>query len=307
MPDASPQIREARLEDYAEIARLQSRNGLISRPYKEWSALWTENPAFLQAGGSWPIGWVLESRDEILGFIGNLPLAYSFRGHELRAATPYSWAVDLRYRAYSMGLLLRFVGQKELDLVVCATVNAAAERVYRACQFQRVPAGAWDTSAFWITGYRGFARSALRAASIPMPELLAYPRSATLFLRDAVSRGFQETSPGCTLELCPQFDVRFDDFWQQLRMENPDLLLADRNRKTLQWHFRSALAQGNAWILAASHNGRLVAYTVFDRQDSAQLALKRLRVADFQALRGFENTLRPALTAKPGGLGAVIF
>jgi len=195
-----------------------------------------------------------------------------------------------------MGLLLRFVGQKKLDLIVCATVNAAAEKVYRACQFLRVPAGEWDTSTFWITGYRGFAQSALRAASVPLPELLAYPLSATLFLRDVVSRGFEGTGEGCTLELCPRFDARFDDFWRQLRSENPELLLAVRSQETLQWHFHTALAQGNAWVLAASQDGRLVSYAVFDRQDNPALALKRLRVADFQALRGFENTLRPALS-----------
>src|SRR4029077_215146 len=82
---------------------------------------------------------------------------------------------------------------------------------------------------------------------------------------------------------------------RQLRMENPDLLLAVRSQETLQWHFRPALAQGNAWILAACQGGHLVSYAVFDRQDSPHLALKRLRVADFQALRGFENTLSPAL------------
>jgi len=38
-----------------------------------------------------------------------------------------------------------------------------------------------------------------------------------------------------------------------------------------------------------------VAYAVFDRQDNVPLALKRVRLVDFQALRGAEEALRPAL------------
>jgi hypothetical protein len=42
--------------------------------------------------------------------------------------------------------------------------------------------------------------------------------------------------------------------------------------------------------------GRLAAYAVFIRQDHPKLQLKRYRIADFQALRGFEGLLCPALT-----------
>lgn len=51
--------RAARFEDYQGIAALQARNGLKTRPYSAWSALWTENPAAVQSESRFPLGWVL--------------------------------------------------------------------------------------------------------------------------------------------------------------------------------------------------------------------------------------------------------
>jgi len=97
------------------------------------------------------------------------------------------------------------------------------------------------------------------------------------------------------IELCTDFDSRFDDFWEDLKYQNDNVLLADRTRETLQWHFRSALSRRRASILAVSKGSRLAAYAIFDRQDNHALGLRRVRFVDFQALNGSEDALRPAL------------
>lgn len=281
------------MEDYEKIAALQLRNGLSSRPYSIWSAMWTGNPACAGWGG--PIGWVLEDAGgEIGGYLGNLPLEYVFHGRTIRAATPYSWVVDPAFRVHSLELQKRFLKQRNVDLFVCATPNAIAEKILRALEFSRVTSGQWDTAGFWITGYLGFARSALRATSAPWPPALAYPVSAGLFLSDLFTGGRARGS-GEEFQLCAGFDSRFEEFWEELKGQNQGCLLAVRSRETLEWHFRPALDRKDVWILAASRGGRLVAYAIFDQQDHPALGLKRVRFTDFQALRGFEGLLRPAL------------
>jgi hypothetical protein len=285
--------RLAQFEDYPRIAALQTRNGLSTRSCAAWSALWAENPAYLQRPSDFPLGWVLEDRDgQVRGYLGNVLLAYEFRGRRVRAATPFSWVVDPGYRFHSLDLQRRFVSEQNVDLFVYTTPDAVTEKVLRAFSFSRVTVGQWDTAGFWITDYPGFARSVLR--SVSLPTSLAYPVSAGLFLADARRREPQDAS-GEKFELYREFDSRFDDFWQELHRENPQHLLAVRDQSTLAWHFRGAAARKDLWILTASRVGRMVAYAIFDRHDNPELQLKRVRFTDFQALRGFEELLRPAL------------
>jgi hypothetical protein len=84
--------------------------------------------------------------------------------------------------------------------------------------------------------------------------------------------------------VCAGFDARFDVFWQELRRRNPHLLLAVRNRETLEWHFRSLLLDQRLWIATIVDADRMLAYAVFDRSDKPAIGLKRVRLVDFQSL-----------------------
>jgi hypothetical protein len=129
-------------------------------------ALWRGNPVYEACAGQWPIGWVLEAENgEIVGSIGNLPLVYRFRGRELRVGSPIGWAVDPRYRGYSLLILDQFLKQKEIDLFICTTVGPQAEPVFSALGLSRVPVGQWQKSTFWITNYRRFSGAVLSQKS----------------------------------------------------------------------------------------------------------------------------------------------
>ena len=297
-PTRHPKLREASFEDYAQIAALQSRNGLTTRSREEWVALWIGNPVYEQRRSRWPVGWVLETEGgELVGFIGNLPVAYRYRGQDLVAATGVSWVVDSGYRGYSMGLMGCIMRRKDIDFTIATTVGANAEQGYRALGWSRVPVGAWDKSEFWITNYRGFSESVLRMKSIPLASALSYPAGAGLFLRDKIT-GPVIKANGSTLRIepCSQFDRRFDDFWTELQDQNKNVLLAVRSRETLDWHFQYSLRRENTWILAFSDGSRLSAYAIFNRQDNPKSQLKRVRLIDFQALGGFEGVLPLVLT-----------
>jgi hypothetical protein len=291
-------VRTATFEDYDQIAALQIRNDLPARAYEDWLTLWTGNPVYQQAGGQWPIGWVLETRGgDIVGSIGNIPLAYQLRGRELLAATSCAWVVDASYRSYSMLIMSCLMRQKDIDLFICTTVSSVSESSYRtAFQFSRVPVGTWDKSAFWITNHRGFSQSALTMKSIPLAKLMSDPVSAALFCWDGFrDSGLRVNSASSEIELCPDFDNRFDEFWEELKHQKDDALLAARARDTLAWHFRYSLMRQNVWILAASKGSRLIAYAIFDRPDNLAIGLKRIRLVDFQALNGGEKELGSAL------------
>src|SRR5258707_5903202 len=137
-----------------------------------------------------------------------------------------------------MLVLDRFMRQSDGDLIVSTTVSPRSEPALRVFEWSRAPIGTWDKSAFWITNYRGFAKIALGLKSVPFAEVVSYPVSAALLCRDKfkVLEG-QINGSNSEIELCPGFDSRFDDFWEELKRQNNNLLLASRNRETLALHF----------------------------------------------------------------------
>jgi hypothetical protein len=291
-------VRKASLADYEQIAALQIRNGLTQRSYEDWITLWQDNPVYQEWEAQWPIGWVLETESGgIVGWVGNIPSAYQFRKRRLYAATPWSWVVDGSHRGYGMLTLNRLLRQKHVDLFVCSSVSSASEPFTTRLRLSKVPVGAWNKSAFWITNYPGFARIALRMKSVPLAGAIAYPVSAALICWGWSSDGWiLDRSSISGIEVCSEFDSRFDDFWDELQRQNENVLLAVRTRETLAWHFRSALMQQGLWILVTHRSSRLTSYAAFDRQDNPGLGLQRIRLVDFQAHRGSEGALSSALS-----------
>src|SRR6266481_1784714 len=105
-PRRGPKLREARFEDYEQIAGLESRFGLAVKPYEEWVHLWQGNPLYRELKTDWPIGWVLENGDgKIVGSMGNIPLLYEFDGRGVIVASGRHWVADPAYRSLAILLL----------------------------------------------------------------------------------------------------------------------------------------------------------------------------------------------------------
>ncbi len=88
---ASTAVRPATFSDYPQIVSLESRYGLATKTYEEWSHLWLANPAFQQRP-DWTIGWVIEDRNQrVVGSVGNIPLEYTLDGARIRASSGLWW------------------------------------------------------------------------------------------------------------------------------------------------------------------------------------------------------------------------
>jgi hypothetical protein len=299
---AAPRFRKATFEDYGQIATLESHYGIRARSYEEWTHLWINNPAY-QELRDWPIGWVFENDcNEIVGHIANFPLSYEFAGRRLLAASSGDLVVDPRYRIYAFRLLGEFLGQTNVDLFVNTTANANTCKAHEAFRIPKVPVGAWDQTAFWITNYSGFLPIALASKRVPFARGLGTPLSAVMRLRKKFSSSrFKVTRNEFEFSPCEDFDNRFEAFWETLRQSRPSSLLATRSRGVLAWHFKYALAGKRLWIITATGSStvgassRMVAYAVFARSDNRRLGLKAVRLIDFQVLSERNDLLLPIL------------
>jgi hypothetical protein len=278
-------LRPATSEDHAQIAALQTRHGLEAESYEEWTHQWANNPAYAENLGHWPIGWVLETGDgEIVGYLGNIPLAYELDDRRLNVMTGRGWVTDRRYRVQSLGLLNESLRQKYADLFVYSSAGPSTSRVLEAYGLSRVPVGSWDKSVFWITNYTGVGASLLAMKMPAAPRIAAYPAGAALFIADQFRRRPHVFTIGPEVTTCSSFDERFDDFWHRLKTQRRNLLLAVRTREVLNWHFKFPLCNKTLWIATILDTGAIVAYAIFLRQDVSRLGLKRVRLIDCHSL-----------------------
>ena len=275
------EMREARFQDYAGIAALEASQGLVSKPADEWRRLWTGNPCYEEIGPRWPIGWVLEEGERIVGCLTNIPLFYSFRGRKLLVASGRGWAVDDRFRGYALRLLNEYFSQENVDLFLTNTVNGKAASAFGTFGSLQIPVGDWSRAAFAVTEHRGFAESALRIKGISPAHPLSYPAGVILSLKDRLTaKAIPRTN--IDISLTRDFDQRFDSFWEVLQNRS-EALVADRSRDALKWHFSASIDNDRLWVLTAARNGNIDAYAVFQRRDQPKYGLKRMRMVDFQA------------------------
>lgn len=233
---AAPELRQARLEDYQQIARLGLTHLLDVPSYEDWSALWLDNPVRARCGKDFPIGWVLVLPDgEMVGTMGTVRARYAFRGDDLVSAVSRAWFVAAPYRGFALQLMEEYLGQRGVDLFINNAVSAPAlESFAEFCD--RIPAGEWDCASYWRIG-----------GSVNLPK------TRGVFTIDSIDR----------------FDSRFDVFWEELVRLSPEKLIAERTCEALSWHFAAPMRKGRLWILTASRNGRLLAYCTLTRQDHA--------------------------------------
>jgi hypothetical protein len=244
---------------------------------------------------TWPIGWVLESGGNVVGFMGNVPFVYHFMGKPLVAAVPTSWIVDQPFRGYAALFADYFLNQETAELCLGTTANAEASQVMSTFGASRVPVGQWDRIGIWITDYAGFTSAWMTRRGIPrtvgravtLPILMS-----DLVRRIAAAAGRDDNEVTSLME----FDERFDVFWEQLKQENPGVLLLDRSSRALEWHFRSAIDESQLWIETASKDSRLVAYGIFRCYKDFRTGASRVVFVDFQALRGHGHQLTHILS-----------
>jgi hypothetical protein len=97
------------------------------------------------------------------------------------------------------------------------------------------------------------------------------------------------------VKACPGFDDRFDGLWEDLKRNNPHLLLGVRTREVLDWHFKNAALHNRLSIITVVDGPRLAAYAIFDRRDSPRYCLRRMRLVDFQSRDGSTVLLAPMI------------
>ena len=285
----NPILREAHYSDCEAVGALKRRNGLLVKWSQDrWVGLWQENPA-VQQNQAMPIGWVLEHRGDIVGYLGNIPMYYQFQGARLLAAAARGFAVDAEHRGHSLQLTAAFFSQGNVDLLLNTSANVAAGTVFRLGKAEKIPQSNYDKALFWVINERGFSRSILRKRG--HSTMLSTACSTMLAPAIRLEGLFRKRGPpNCvatyetTVVEPHSIGAEFDEFWLRTVEERPQHLLAERSACVLRWHFghRAAVAR-RAKVVCAWCAGKLVGYAVLTREDSERTGLMRSRIVDLVA------------------------
>lgn len=284
-------MREVRYSDCVAVGELKRRNGFaVKWSTDRWVGLWRGNPAMPNDQGV-PMGWVLEQAGNVVGYLGNIPLHYQFKGKRLLAAAARGFAVDAACRSHSLRLAAAFVSQKNVDLLLVTSANAPAAAVFQLCKAEKIPYPDYDKALYWIINPRQFADSALRKygfSGVVAAIAGAVPALVIHLERLLCRRGPPGNGAACDMSILEPgaIGAEFDEFWQRTLEERSECILAERSARVLRWHFghRAAGARQAKFVCARSA-GKLVGYAVLTREDSEEIGLMRSRIVDLIAER----------------------
>jgi hypothetical protein len=291
--DEGVRLREAVAGDCVAIALLKARYGLAADPARLSGAdclaayrhLFIDNPALADCRGPVTPGWVVQAGDQVVGYLGSIPLIYRRGPDRFVAAVACSFVVDTAYRSSSLLLASAFWRQKNVDLMMSTTANHAAGKVFSLMKCERIPSDDYDIAWFWITGATGFVTSALRkqGLSAPVAHAMALPIGPLVASADRLfGRRPGRNASALDIDVVSLSDMgdEFDELWERKCLENR-YLLRSRDARSLNWHFaRHAANNKSVEILRCRRGGRLVGYAILTSENVEPMGLKRRRLTD---------------------------
>lgn len=292
-------IREVCFKDLDAVKKLRKRLGLSPVTAERQRQLWETNPAIIERT---PLsnGWVLESNGRIVGYLGNIPLLYRFENHDLPAAVASAFAVDSDHRNSSLKLLAAFFNQKNVDLLLATTVNAAAEQIFRFFKAKPVAQKEYDKVLFYVCNDRNFLKPALMKKNIPSAIAFVGSIALTPFLYGERMLKHRIPKGGGPNEIkvisVESIGNEFDELWQRKTDADSQRLYAYRTASFLRWHFER-LPENMVKILCAYHRKTLVGYAVVMRENVMKIGIKRDKIVDLFVENDDINTIDQLIRA----------
>jgi len=241
-PTARVRLRPVTLEDAEGVTLLFERHGwpLRSRNGLSWALF--DNPARLAVQAE--AGWVLESAGQVVGFLGNVPGAFTADGRKTLGATCTSLLVDDAHRARSTSLIRAFTAQPGMAFVYSATANANSAPLYKSFSFSPCPDVRANQRLRWMTSKSAMVRALLERMHlgwiVPRSATAQVSRLARAALAPDLPNGGRaglHVDPVGLADLTDERSSNCRDAWNRwsAQMAAVSGLQADRSAQTMAW------------------------------------------------------------------------
>jgi hypothetical protein len=275
-------VREARFSDCERVCALNSKLGLGPDSPENWKRLWLDNPA-IGDGEKAVIGWVLVASDEIVGFLGSIPMLYEYEGQTLRAGATCRLAVESDYRAFTHLLVTSFFRQK-VDLFLDTTATVSAGKIMMAFKAVELPQKDYGNVLFWILDPSCFTKSVFKRLGINSSLKGIGSAVASVAVRANIGlrrhpRGAKSVRYTIAETSVNHLGDEFQQFWLD-KSHEVSRLRAKRNSSILRWHFDPPGSRRVTRMLGCYAGSRLVGYGVVQHDEQAGDGLRRSIIAD---------------------------
>jgi hypothetical protein len=275
-------VREARFSDCERVCALNSKLGLGPDSPENWKRLWLDNPA-IGDGEKAVIGWVLVASDEIVGFLGSIPMLYEYEGQTLRAGATCRLAVEPDYRAFTHLLVTSFFRQK-VDLFLDTTATVSAGKIMMAFKAVELPQKDYGNVLFWILDPSCFTKSVFKRLGINSSLKGIGSAVASVAVRANIGlrrhpRGAKSVRYTIAETSVNHLGDEFQQFWLD-KSHEVSRLRAKRNSSILRWHFDPPGSRRVTRMLGCYAGSRLVGYGVVQHDEQAGDGLRRSIIAD---------------------------
>ena len=275
-------LREARFSDCERVCALNGKLGLGPDSPENWKRLWLDNPAIAD-GEKAVIGWVLEASDEIVGFLGSIPMLYEYEGRTLKAGATCRLAVAPDYRAFTHLLVTSFFRQK-VDLFLDTTATVSAGKIMLAFKAVELPQKDYGNVLFWILDPSCFTKSVFKRLGINSSLKGIGSALASVAVRADI--GLRRRPRGAkigryTIAETSVNDLgdEFQQFWSDKSREM-SRLSAKRTSSIMRWHFDPPGSRRVTRVLGCYAGSRLVGYGVVRHDQQVNDGLRRSIIAD---------------------------
>lgn len=271
---------------------------------ENWRRLWQDNPALASARTDGVVGWVLEDRDRIVGFLGSVPLLCDYGEKSLVAAATCRFAVEPAYRALSHLLVTSFFRQKGVDIFLNTTATVAAGKIMTALKAQPVPQTDYDTVLYWVLNPGRFVTTVFKKMRLNPGMAASGGVIASLALRSDIALRGRSPGKRSAETSISEVDLHgmgeeFESFWLRKKRES-DRLFAARTRAILRWHFLAPESRRKVQVLACFVKRELRGYLVLRHETESAEGLRRTIVADLLALQDDDRVVGQLMAAAYG-------
>jgi hypothetical protein len=263
---APAELREATFSDFDGVMELRSTVGWPRDSIENWERLWRYNPALASMRAKTPMGWVLETQNRVVGYLGNIPLTYHFGDRTLSAVAGSNMVVEPAYRGLTLSLNAAFYRQQTVDLYLTTTAIESVGKIAGAFKAASLPQPDYDYVFFWVLRPELFAGVLMKKLNVRPPWSKVAGKVAALAIK--VDRGLWHRWPSEDREALTVKDISVGEIGEEFRvlwmqkLKEGERLVADRDPATLRWHFEIPHDQGSSRVLCCYKGAELLGYAV---------------------------------------------
>jgi len=285
-----PVLREVRINDYEKVKSLFHQIGMPSESIEAWKA-YRKSPALKKAEKKFSFGWVLEAESNIVGYLANIPMLYSYQGSDVFVAAARAFAVAPEYRSHGLKLALRFFKQPGVSALLCTTANEQSAVVYKYFKAKPAPQDHYNEALFMIFNSWRFLRAVFLKCGFPgaIASGVAF-FLAPLFKIITILKQMETCSrrQGLLLKRAcvDNLGEEYDKLWTIKREQ--EVFYTDRSVAVLQW--RVNIAPFSYHMFGAYLKGLFLGYILLKIEHVEHLKLKRCLIIDiFGDFKNDEN------------------